>query len=158
MVADHLGDDEAEKLLGNGDLLYRMSYMSNMERAQGAYIDMEEIKSVVAYIKNNNKAYFNEAAMKEINGEANPQIESVTGAEEKVPDYYIEALKIAVEMGSISISLIQRRLKSCGFPKAAKIFDWMVAKGYVLNSQGGKQKQVTLSQEEFDELYGDYDV
>ncbi len=119
---------------------------------------MEEIKSVVAYIKNNNKAYFNEAAMKEINGEANPQIESVTGAEEKVPDYYIEALKIAVEMGSISISLIQRRLKSCGCPKAAKIFDWMVAKGYVLNSQGGKQKQVTLSQEEFDELYGDYDV
>ncbi len=153
-----IGESGAEKLLGNGDLLYRMSYMSNMERAQGAYIDMEEIKSVVAYIKNNNKAYFNEAAMKEINGEANPQIESVTGAEEKVPDYYIEALKIAVEMGSISISLIQRRLKSCGFPKAAKIFDWMVAKGYVLNSQGGKQKQVTLSQEEFDELYGDYDV
>ena len=153
-----IGEGGAEKLLGNGDLLYRMSYMANMERAQGAYIDMEEIKAVVNYIRDNNECYFNEAAMKEIDNEANPQIESVTGGDEKVPDYYIEALKIAVETGTISISLIQRRLKSCGFPKAAKIYDWMVAKGYVLNSQGGKQKQVTLSPEEFNELYGDYDV
>ncbi len=153
-----IGEGGAEKLLGNGDLLYRMSYMSNMERAQGAYIDMDEIKAVVNYIRDNNECYFNEAAMKEIDNEANPQIESVTGGDEKVPDYYIEALKIAVETGTISISLIQRRLKSCGFPKAAKIYDWMVSKGYVLNSQGGKQKQVTLSPEEFDELYGDYDV
>jgi len=153
-----LGCGGAEKLLGNGDLLYRMSYMANMERAQGAYIDMDEIKAVVNYIRDNNECYFNEAAMKEIDNEANPQIESVTGGDEKVPDYYIEALKIAVETGTISISLIQRRLKSCGFPKAAKIYDWMVAKGYVLNSQGGKQKQVTLSPEEFNELYGDYDV
>lgn len=153
-----IGEGGAEKLLGNGDLLYRMSYMANMERAQGAYIDMDEIKAVVNYIRDNNECYFNEAAMKEIDNEANPQIESVTGGDEKVPDYYIEALKIAVETGTISISLIQRRLKSCGFPKAAKIYDWMVAKGYVLNSQGGKQKQVTLSPEEFNELYGDYDV
>ncbi len=153
-----IGEGGAEKLLGNGDLLYRMSYMSNMERAQGAYIDMDEIKAVVNYIRDNNECYFNEAAMKEIDQEANPQIESVTGAEETVPDYYIEALKMAVEMGNISISLIQRRLKSCGFNKAARIYDWMVAKGYVLNSQGGKQKQVTLSPEEFEELYGNYDV
>ncbi len=153
-----IGEGGAEKLLGNGDLLYRMSYMANMERAQGAYIDMDEIKAVVNYIRDNNECYFNEAAMKEIDKDANPQIENVTGGEEKVPDYYVEALKIAVETGSISISMIQRRLKSCGFPKAAKIYDWMVSKGYVLDSQGGKQKQVTLSMEDFKELYGDYDV
>lgn len=153
-----IGEGGAEKLLGNGDLLYRMSYMANMERAQGAYIDMDEIKAVVNYIRDNNECYFNEAAMKEINKEANPQIENITGGEEKVPDYYVEALKIAVDMGSISISMIQRRLKSCGFQKAAKIYDWMVSKGYVLESQGGKQKQVTLSEDEFKELYGDYDV
>ena len=153
-----IGEGGAEKLLGNGDLLYRMSYMANMERAQGAYIDMEEIKAVVNYIRDNNESYFNEAAMKEIDKDANPQIENVTGGEEKVPDYYVEALRIAVETGSISISMIQRRLKSCGFPKAAKIYDWMVSKGYVLDSQGGKQKQVTLSMEDFKELYGDYDV
>ncbi len=153
-----IGEGGAEKLLGNGDLLYRMSYMQNIERAQGAYIDMDEIKAVVNYIRDNNECYFNEAAMKEIDKEANPQIENVTGGDEKVPDYYVEALKIAVESGSISISMIQRRLKSCGFPKAAKIYDWMVSKGYVLESQVGKQKQVTLSEDEFKELYGDYDV
>ena len=158
-----LGEGGAEKLLGNGDLLYKMSYMTNTERAQGAYIDMSEIKAVVNYIKENNKCYFNEAAMKEISGEANPQIEDVNGKEsggdsKDVPDYYIKALKIAVELRYVSISLIQRKLDSCGFPKAAKIFDWMVKQGYVLNSQTDKQKQVTLTKEEFDELYGDYDV
>ena len=101
--------------------------------------------------------------MKEISGEANPQIEDVNGKEsggdaKDVPDYYIKALKIAVELRYVSISLIQRKLDSCGFPKAAKIFDWMVKQGYVLNSQTDKQKQVTLTKEEFDELYGDYDV
>lgn len=158
-----LGEGGAEKLLGNGDLLYKMGYMTNCERAQGAYIDMSEIKAVVNYIKENNKCYFNEAAMKEISGEANPQIEDVNGKEsggdaKDVPDYYIKALKIAVELRYVSISLIQRKLDSCGFPKAAKIFDWMVKQGYVLNSQTDKQKQVTLTKEEFDELYGDYDV
>ena len=152
-----IGEGGAEKLLGNGDLLYRMSYMSNMERAQGAFIDMEEIKAVVNYIRDNNECYFNEAAMKEIDNEANPQIESVTGADVKMPEAYIAALKVGVESGNISISHIQRKL-SCGFPKAAKIYDWMVSKGYVLESQGSKQKQVTLSVEEFNELYGDYDV
>ena len=152
-----VGEGGAEKLLGNGDLLYRMSYMSNMERAQGAFIDMEEIKAVVNYIRDNNECYFNEAAMKEIDNEANPQIESVNGADVRMPEAYIAALKVAVESGNISISLIQRKL-SCGFPKAAKIYDWMVSKGYVLNSQSCKQKQVTLSEEEFNELYGDYDV
>ncbi len=160
-----MGEGGAEKLLGNGDLLFKMGYMTNMERAQGAYIDMEEIKAVVNYVKENNACYFNEAAMKEISGEANPQIESVNGKEadesadgKSVPDYYVKALKIAVELRYISISLIQRKLDPCGFTKAAKIFDWMVNQGYVLNSQSGKQKQVTLTKEEFDELYGDYDV
>ena len=157
-----LGEAGAEKLLGKGDLLYRTSSMPNVERAQGAYIEIGEIKQVVAYIKEHNECYFNEAAIQSINNELSPQIENVDGKESdatngKVPVDYVSALKYVVESKMVSISGIQRRF-SFGFPKAAKIFDWMVREGYVLNSQNSKQKQVILTMEEFEELYGDYNV
>lgn len=157
-----LGEAGAEKLLGKGDLLYRTSSMPNVERAQGAYIEIGEIKKVVAYIKENNECFFNEAALQSINDELAPQIESVDGKEGdatsgRVPVEYVSALKYVVESKMVSISGIQRRF-SFGFPKAAKIFDWMVREGYVLNSQNTKQKQVILTMEEFEELYGDYNV
>ncbi|MBQ7373862.1 MAG: hypothetical protein IJW64_04800 [Clostridia bacterium] len=156
-----LGEAGAEKLLGAGDLLYKTSTMSSVERAQGAYVSMEEIKKIMAYIKENNVPYYNEFAHKKINKEDEPQIESVNGksdgANGQVSDDYIKALRFAVETKSISISLIQRRL-GYGFPKAAKIFDWMMNQGFVLNSQTGKQKQVVLSIEEFEEKFGKYDI
>ena len=155
-----LGEAGAEKLLGAGDLLYRTSSMTNCERAQGAYIDMKEIKKIVEYIKTNNESYFNDFALKSITNECNPQIESVTGKDSSgahavggVSPEYIEALRFAVEVKNISISLLQRKL-SFGFPKAAKIFDWMIDEGYVVESQTGKQKQVTLTKEEFEEKFG----
>jgi S-DNA-T family DNA segregation ATPase FtsK/SpoIIIE len=155
-----LGEAGAEKLLGAGDLLYRTSTMTNCERAQGAYIDLKEIKRIVDYIKANNQCYFNDAALKSITNECNPQIENITGREVGgssstcgIAPEYIEALRFAVEVRNISISLLQRKL-SFGFPKAAKIFDWMIAEGYVVESQTGKQKQVTLTKEEFEEKFG----
>ena len=152
-----LGEAGAEKLLGKGDLLYRTSTMPNMERAQGAFISMDEIKKVMAYIRQNNTPYYNEFAHRKINKEDEPQIESVTGKnagdDGRVPSDYIKALRFAVESKTISISLIQRRL-GYGFPKAAKIFDWMIENKYVLNSQTGKQKQVVLSLEEFEDEFG----
>lgn len=156
-----LSEGGAEKLLGKGDLLYRTSTMPSVERCQGAFISMDEIKKIMAYIKENNVAYYNEKAHKIINHEDEPQIESVTGRnagdDGRVPIEYVKALKFAVESKTVSISLIQRRL-GYGFPKAAKIVDWMVENKYVLNSQVGKQKQVVLSLDEFEEEFGQYGV
>lgn len=156
-----LSEGGAEKLLGKGDLLYRTSTMPNVERAQGAFISMDEIKKIMAYIKDNNVAYYNEKAHKIINHEDEPQIESISGKnagdDGRVSPDYVKALRFAVESKTISISLIQRRL-GYGFPKAAKIFDWMIENKYVLNSQTGKQKQVVLSLEEFEEEFGQYDI
>ena len=110
----------------------------------------------MAYINEHNQSYYNETAHKIINNEDEPQIENITGSTpvgSKVTPEYIESLKYAVECQLISISMIQRRY-GFGFPKAAKIFDWMAREGYVLNSQAGKQKQVTLTMEEFEEKFG----
>lgn len=157
-----LGEAGAEKLLGAGDLLYKTSTMTNVERAQGAFISTEEIKNVVKYIKDHNRSYFNDAALRSITKESSPQIESVNGkggapgglAEGMVSEDYIRALKVAVQVGTISISLLQRKL-SFGYPKAAKIVDWMTEEGYVVTTQAGKQKQVTMTMDEFIEKFGD---
>lgn len=154
-----LGESGAENLLGKGDLLYKTGTMSNAERAQGAFIDLPEIKDVVQYIIDHNESYFNEAAYKVIMEEGASQIENITGKDSEksstsgVSSDYIDALRFAVEAKNISISLLQRKL-SFGFPKAAKIFDWMIAEGYVVESQAGKQKQVVLTKEEFEEMFG----
>lgn len=153
-----LGEAGAEKLLGAGDLLYKTSTMTNVERAQGAFIGSDEIKNVVRYVKEHNVSYFNEAALKAISKDSAPQVESYNGKEgdrsDGVPEEYIHALKVAVQLGTVSISLLQRKL-SFGYPKAAKIVDWMTDEGYIVASQMGKQKQVTLSMDEFIEKFGD---
>ena len=56
-------------------------------------------------------------------------------------------------MGNISISMLQRKF-SFGFPKAGKIVDWMERNGYIVTSQTGKQKQVVMTKEQFEEKYG----
>ena len=155
-----LGEGGAEKLLGAGDMLYRTSTMPAVERAQGAYIDMSEIKNVVKYVKDNNVSYFNDAALRAINEECKPQIEEVSGkaggaeiGEGNAPDEYINSLRLAVQMGNISISMLQRKF-SFGFPKAGKIVDWMEKNGYIVTSQTGKQKQVVMTKEQFEDKYG----
>ncbi|HBF86902.1 MAG TPA: cell division protein FtsK, partial [Clostridiales bacterium] len=155
VVLDETG---AEKLLGRGDLLYRTSSMPNVERAQGAFVDTPEIKQFVKYIIDNNKCYFNVAAQKAIDEEVNPSVETVNGktggADHAVTSEYIDSLRIAVKMKVVSIALLQRKM-GFGFPKAAKIFDWMVEEGYVVESQTGKQKQVVLTEEQFREKFGE---
>ena len=154
-----LGETGAEKLLGAGDLLYRTSTMSNTERVQGAYIDMAEIKAVVQYVKDNNTAYYDDTALSVIDKECAPQIEDngmQNGNADSVPDVYIKALKMGVDMGVMSISLMQRKF-SLGYPKAAKIMDWMTDNGYVLTNQNGKQRQVVITKEQFADKFGDVD-
>ncbi len=155
-----LNEVGAEKLLGKGDLLYKMSDMTSVERAQGAFVDGEEIIKIVKYLKDNNKCYFNEAALAEINGEVAPQIENVTarsgGTSSSgggVTQDQLSALYLAVQLGSVSISLLQRKLHF-GFPKAGSIVDWMEAEGYIAAGAAGRQKTVTLTKEQFDEKYG----
>lgn len=155
-----LNEVGAEKLLGRGDLLYKMSDMTSVERAQGAYVDGEEIKNIVKYLKENNKCYFNEAALADINGEVSPQIENVTARSGggssgggAVSQDNLSALYLAVQLGSVSISLLQRKLHF-GFPKAGAIVDWMEREGYLASGAAGRQKPVTLTKEQFDEKYG----
>ena len=150
----------AEKLLGFGDMLYKSLGVSNMERYQGAYISTREVKNVVAFIKEHNKAYFDEDLKEYLENAVKPKQE-----EERVvadvsdepsgsnSELFVRALAYAVSGGKISISLIQRRFQ-IGYIKAAGLIDKMEQNGYVAPPEGSKARQTYMTKEQFEEKYG----
>ena len=160
----------AERLLGKGDMLIKFVDKNHPVRVQGAFVDMREVAAVVDEVVANNVGIFDPEIAKVI--DAVPAEE-----EERVPSSasggaggstsleqdpaFIGALRLALENKAIgrgiSVSMLQRKL-SLGFPKAAKILDQMEELGYVSGmAQGNKPRDVYLTQEMFDELYGDSD-
>jgi len=153
----------AEKLLGNGDMLYKDSTMGDYERYQGAYISNREIANVVNFIKENNKAYFNEDVKEYLDKESNPRSEESavsysggvgeTGDAFESNDLLVKALALAVCTGSISISQLQRRFQ-IGYAKAGGLVDKMERNGYVSANEGAKARRVLMTREEFEQKYG----
>ena len=151
-----LDSSGAEKLLGRGDMLYKTDTMTFPRRLQGAWLDDAEVQGIVSYVKENNEAYFDERVYDFINNEHGGG--GVGGdSDDSVEAVYIEALKYVVTIGQASISMIQRRC-SVGYPKAGKIIEWMENMGYISSFDGAKARKVLLTQEEFDNKYGDYGV
>ena len=150
----------AEKLLGNGDMLYRTEGMFNCSRVQGAFLSSDEVQAIVEEIKANNEAYFDTEIADYINkpnqsdGGADAGDDSDGGA---VDPQYIKALAIVVKLGSASISLIQRKC-SVGYNHAGKIIEWMELMGYISPFDGkAKARTVLLTKEEFESKYGSID-
>jgi S-DNA-T family DNA segregation ATPase FtsK/SpoIIIE len=155
-----LGEAGAEKLLGNGDMLYKDSSMGNYERYQGAYISGREITNVVNYIKENNTAYFDDEVQEFLDKETNPKQEetssdiNVEGGEQSENDVlFLKALWLAVNGGGISISLLQRRFR-VGYARAGALVDKMETMGFISGNEGSKARRVLLSREDFINRFG----
>ena len=153
-----LGGAGAEKLLGNGDMLYKNSSMADYERYQGAYISGREISNIVEYIKEKNTAYFDDEIMQFLDKETRPQPEENSSSKtddvkEEFNETFLRALWFAVKSGTISISSLQRRF-SIGYPRAGSIFDKMEQKGFIAPNEGGKARRVLLSKEEYVARFG----
>jgi S-DNA-T family DNA segregation ATPase FtsK/SpoIIIE len=154
-----LDENGAEKLLGYGDMLIKaLNIYRNVERVQGAYIPDQDVKKITAYIKEHNKAYFDRAAEKAINAQpvqetqANEERTAVATdlSEEQL---FIDALQSVIVAGQASISMLRRRF-GLGYAKAGQLIDKMEQMGFVSPFQGSKSRPVLISQEEFDERYG----
>ena len=144
----------AEKLLGHGDLLFLSAELSKPKRIQGSYITEEELKSVVDFIKTNNKV---EAPEPSNDGEENidkagPIIpvgfdhfinasgESDDGDGD---DMFDEAVAVVAEAKKASASLLQRRLK-VGYARAARLLDLMEAADLIGPGDGAKPRDVNI--------------
>ena len=150
-----LDESGAEKLLGNGDMLYRTDSMTLPERLQGPFVSNEEMHSIVAYVREHNEAYFDDRVSDYLNNARASGAGGDADDGDSVEAVYIDALRYVVSIGQASISMIQRRC-SVGYPKAGKIIEWMENMGYISAFDGAKSRKVLLTQEEFDSKYGDY--
>ena len=154
----------ADKLIGRGDMLFAPIGSTKPMRVQGAFIDDREVEAIVDFINDHNDGVsFNDAFIKRLEEEAakcgNPKGKGGAGSfggfdddgepgEEGVDPKFKQALDVAIEMGKISTSLLQRRLE-IGYGRAAKIIDRMEALGYVSAPDGNKPRQVLISKAEF---------
>ena len=150
----------AEKLLGNGDMLYRNSGMPECERYQGAWISDREITGVVNYIKEKNQAYFDDELSEYLDKATQapqPEKTSSDGGDEQeegeVNEFFLKALWHAVNSGTVSISMLQRRFQ-IGYARAGRLVDEMEQMGFVSANEGAKARRVLLTREEFEERFG----
>ncbi len=148
-----MGAPGAEKLLGYGDMLYKPAD-SSPQRLQGCLIETQETKDIVNYIIENNEELFDEEAFNAINNPNKPTNGNGGGDNNGVDPLLPQALKICIDNGVASTTMVQRKL-SIGYPRAARIVDQMEERGYIASAEGSKQRAVYISIEEFYTIFGD---
>jgi S-DNA-T family DNA segregation ATPase FtsK/SpoIIIE len=128
----------ADKLLGRGDLLFLKPGESRPIRAQGSLIFDKEIEKVVGFISNQAEPVYDEEVLKQ-------QKKSLSLDNEK-DELYDEAVKIIMESGQASASILQRRLR-LGYTRAARIIDMMEQEGLLGPYEGSKPRHILIDRE-----------
>lgn len=140
----------AEKLLGRGDMLFSPVGSTKPRRIQGCFVSDEEVEAVVEYIKGDRSADYDDDVMVEIERQAAIEKKQRTGLEEDGPSddpMLQDAIKVVVESGQASTSLLQRKLK-LGYARAARIVDQMEERGVVGPYEGSKPRKVLITKEQ----------
>ena len=140
----------AEKLLGRGDMLFRFAGAPKPNRIQGCFVSDKEVEAVVDFIKNGKIAEYDDNVMVEIERQAAVEKKQKSGLPEDGPDedpMLSEAIKVVVENGMASTSLLQRKLK-LGYARAARIVDMMEERGVVGPYEGAKPRKVLITPEQ----------
>ena len=135
--------------------------MAEYERYQGAWISDLEITNVVNYIIENNKAYFDDDLSDFLENSLHPKQEETVATDGEqgedsleVDDIFKRSLALGITLGTISISMIQRRF-SVGFSRAGRIVDTMEKLKYIAPNEGNsKGRKVLITKEEFESKYG----
>lgn len=135
-----LDSSGAEKLLGNGDMLFISSEFNKPRRVQGAYIGEKEVKKVVDFFKQQTGAviYNEEILERPKHNSGIPGMGGGSDAEDELFDAAVEEVRNA---GKASASLLQRRLR-VGYARAARLLDILEDKGIIGPGDGAKPREV----------------
>lgn len=140
----------AEKLLGRGDMLFSPVGSSKPKRIQGCFVSDEEVEAVVEYVKGDHTADYDDDVMVEIERQAAVDKKQKTGLPEDGPGddpMLNDAIRVVVENGMASTSLLQRKLK-LGYARAARIVDEMEQRGVVGPYEGSKPRKVLITKDQ----------
>lgn len=148
----------AEKLRGQGDMLYHPVGALHSTRAQGGFVSDEEIENVVRYLQATyGEAKYDNKISEEVEKAKIPEKGKKGGfgvssgeAESDVDDLFYEALQIAIDVKQISASFLQRKL-GLGYNRASRIIDQMEEKGYISARDGNNPRHVLIDEMPDDE-------
>ncbi len=143
----------AEKLLGQGDMLFYPAGMPKPQRVQGAFVSDEEVARVVEFLTDQGlTADYSKEVVSQI---AAP---SQAGASSAGRDeYFVQAGRFIIEKEKASIGMLQRMFK-IGFNRAARIMDQLAEAGVVGEEEGTKPRKILMSAQEFEEMIKNEEV
>lgn len=141
----------AEKLLGNGDMLYYPQGLSKPLRVQGAFVSDDEVSAVAEAVKENNEKpeYNEEISNHEIASSGTSSAAAESGEERD--ELFQQAGRFLIEANKGSIGSLQRKFR-IGFNRAARIVDQLEEAGVLGPEEGTKPRQILMTIEEFESL------
>lgn len=151
-----LDSSGAEKLLGNGDMLFNPVTVSKPTRVQGCFISDAEVERVVNHIKSQAQTTYNEETIHEIEAKA----AAVENSKKKAADddddadwdpMLNDAIEVVVNAGGASTTMLQKKLK-LGYARASRVMDQLEEKGIVGPSEGAKPRAVLISKQQWYEM------
>ncbi len=148
VVLDEMG---ADKLLGNGDMLFLWPGTSTLLRGQGTYLGDDEINKVVEFVSTTEPEFVKELVQLKPkdapDGDARERIKSRD-------ELYESAVETVLREGRGSVSLLQRAL-GVGYGRAARMIDYMAEDGIVGEYNGSNAREVLMTIEDWNALMGE---
>lgn len=146
----------AEKLLGQGDMLYSPIGANKPLRVQGCYISDEEVEELCDFIKNQGESEYSEEIQKEIENKAVQEKGSSKFTDngesgENLDPLFNDAVDVVIETGKASTSFLQRKL-GVGYSRGSKIMDQMEEKHIISPQDGSKPRKILITKQQWIQL------
>ncbi len=142
-ILDEIG---AERLIGKGDMLYLPAGQSKPNRIQGAFVSDAEMNGLIAYLKTQAPPQYRDEIANF--GKNKDSMEEIGDQDDELFD---DAIRVVLETGQASISMVQRRLR-VGYTRAARLIDMMEMRGIVGPHSGSKAREILVTVPPNDEV------
>jgi S-DNA-T family DNA segregation ATPase FtsK/SpoIIIE len=149
-ILDQIG---AEKLLGQGDMLMLTAAMPKPKRIQGAWVTDEEVMKITDHLRLQSPPQYNDEVVSQpvqLNGKGGVVMDFDTNSDGH-DDMFTDAVRVVVDSGKASASLLQRRLR-VGYARAARLVEEMEEQGIIGPADGARPRDVLVSS--LDEVFG----
>src|SRR5678815_5744874 len=147
IVLDQKG---AELLLGQGDMLFLTPHTSEVKRAQGTLVTDAETRKVANFLKTVAAPSFERSLIQIRPGSSDEDGDEGLSPQERDP-LFDEAVKIMIETGRGSVSLLQRRL-AIGYSRSSRLVDQMGQAGILGDHKGSVAREVLITLEEWEQM------
>ena len=149
----------ADKLLGNGDMLFMPIGLSKPMRVQGAYVSDPEVEAVVEFLKSTEESEheYDDEVIQEIERQASAAGKSAAHGggddedEGESDEMFPQAVEVVLDAGEASVSLLQRKLR-LGYARAGRLIDEMERRGVIGPHEGSKPRKVVITRSQWLEM------